>query len=284
LRLAIIVVFLIIYIITMHAKKALPPESSLLSTPSPAKRKERILLGGNNAVDQRVALVNLSRLGYKADVARNGIEALNALDDRRYDIILMDCQMRDLDGYETTMEIRRRERGGYRTWIIGVTVHTVGDREKCLTAGMDDCLSKPLRREELQAALERSAPRPAKPFDDEALRILVEEGDFEISELVDLFVASAPASISEMRLALEKSNLEHLVIIAHTLKGTCGNFGAAPLRELCAQIEEAGLSGDIHSSADLVVSAERELDRLIDALESYRDLAPGAEPASLAAP
>ena len=88
--------------------------------------------------------------------------------------------------------------------------------------------------------------QPVKPFDDKALRILVEEGDFEVSELVDLFVATAPASISEMRLALEKSNLEHLVIIAHTLKGTCANFGADPLRELCAQIEQAGVSGDSH--------------------------------------
>jgi histidine phosphotransfer protein HptB len=128
-----------------------------------------------------------------------------------------------------------------------------------------------------------STASPAQPFDDDALRILVEEGDFEVSELVDLFVASAPASISEMRLALEKSNLKHLVIIAHTLKGTCGNFGAAPLRELCAKIEQAGLSGDTDSGADLILSAERELDRLISALESYRDTALGVGSARLEA-
>jgi HPt (histidine-containing phosphotransfer) domain-containing protein len=133
--------------------------------------------------------------------------------------------------------------------------------------------ASPAKRQE--RILERSSPRPVKPFDDDALRILVEEGDFEVSELVDLFVASAPASISEMRLALEKSNLKNLVITAHTLKGTCGNFGAAPLRELCIQIEQAGLSGDTDSSADLILSAERELDRLIDALESYRDTVQG---------
>jgi histidine phosphotransfer protein HptB len=126
--------------------------------------------------------------------------------------------------------------------------------------------------------------RPVKPFDDDALRILVEEGGFEVSELVDLFVASAPASISEMRLALKESNLEHLVIIAHTLKGTCGNFGAAPLRELCAKIEQAGLSGDTDSRADLILSAGRELDRLINALESYRDTALGVVSARLEAP
>ena len=268
----------------MRAYQALQPESSLLSTASPAKRHERILLGGFNVADQRVALLNLNRLGYNADVVQDGIEALNALEEQRYDIILMDCQMPDLEGYEATKEIRRRERGGHHSWIIGVTVQTAGEREKCLTAGMDDYVSKPLRGQELQAALERTGLRPVKPFDDDALRILVEEGDFEVSELVDLFVASAPASISEMRLALEKSNLEHLVIIAHTLKGTCGNFGATPLCELCAKIEQAGLSGDTDSGADLILSAERELDRLINALESYRDTALGVESARLAAP
>jgi two-component system, sensor histidine kinase and response regulator len=268
----------------MRVNQALHPETPLLSTAPPAKRQERILLAGNNAVDQRVALLNLNRLGYNADLAQNGIEALNAFEERRYDIILMDCQMPNLDGYEATKEIRRREREGHHTWIIGVTIQIAGDRERCLTAGMDDYLSKPLRREVLRAALERSWPRPAKPFDDDALRILVEEGDFEVSELIDLFVASAPASISEMRVALEKLNLEHLVITAHTLKGTCGNFGAAPLRELCARIEQGGLSGETDNSADLIRSAERELDRLIDALECYRDAALGVEPTRLAAP
>jgi two-component system sensor histidine kinase/response regulator len=258
----------------MHPNEAPQPETSLIPAASPSKRKERILLAEDTTVDRRVALVNLNRLGYDADMAENGIEALNALEHRRYDIILMDCQMPDLDGYEVTKEIRRREQGGHRTWIIGLTAQTGGDREKCLSAGMDDYVGKPLRREELRAALERSAPRPAKPFEEDALRTLVEEGDFELSELIDLFVAGAPVSILEMRLALEKSNPEQLVIAAHTLKGTCGNFGASPLRELCAQIEQAGLSGDMHSSADLIVSAEKELDRLVEALESYRNAAP----------
>jgi two-component system sensor histidine kinase/response regulator len=258
----------------MHPREAPQPLSSLIPNASSSKRKEPILLAEGTTLDQRVALVNLHRLGYDAAVAQNGIEALNALEDRRYEIILMDCRMPDLDGYEVTKEIRRRERGGYRAWIIGMTAQGSGEREKCLSAGMDDYLSKPLHRENLRAALERSAPQPAQPFDDEVLRTLVEEGDFELSELIDLFVAGAPASIAEMRLALERSNPEHLVIAAHTLKGTCGNFGAFPLRELCAQIEQAGRNSDPHGSADLIVSAEKELARLIGALESYRNLAP----------
>jgi two-component system sensor histidine kinase/response regulator len=257
----------------MHPKEAPPAKTSANQSASPAKRKERILLAEDATVSQRVALANLNRLGYDADMAQNGIEALNALEHRRYDIILMDCQMPELDGYQVTKEIRRRERGGHQTWIIGMAAQIAQDCQKCLTAGMDDYLRKPLDREELRTALERSAPRPPEPFDDDALRTLMEEGDFELSELIGLFVAGAPASVAEMRLALEKSDPEHLATTAHTLKGTCGNFGASPLRQLCAQIEQAALSGDTHGNADLIVSAERELDRLIDALESYRKAA-----------
>ena len=97
--------------------------------------------------------------GYNADVVANGIEVLIALETKRYDIILMDCQMPDLDGYENTREIRRREQGGQRSWVIAMTANVMaGDREKCLAAGMDDYVSKPLRRAELRAALERTGP------------------------------------------------------------------------------------------------------------------------------
>jgi two-component system, sensor histidine kinase and response regulator len=267
----------------MHPSEAPPPKTSVIQSASPSKRKKRILLAEDATGNQPVALVNLIGLGYDADTAQNGIEALNALEHRRYDIILMDCQMPDLDGYELAREIRQRERGGQHTWIIGMTAPTAEDRQKCLTAGMDDYVKKPLHREELRAALERSAPRPPPPFDDIALRTLMEEGDFELSELIDLFVVGAPASVAEMRLALEKSDPEHLAITAHTLKGTCGNFGASPLRELCAQIEQEALNGDTHGSTDLIVSAEREIGRLIDALESYRNAAPGSDPTSSAA-
>jgi CheY-like chemotaxis protein len=114
----------------MYANEASQSETVLISNASPPKRPELILLAEDNAVDQRVALVNLNSLGYGADIAHNGIEVLNAVEDRRYDIVLMDCQMPDLDGYEVTKEIRQRERGRHRAWIIGMTAQTVGDREK----------------------------------------------------------------------------------------------------------------------------------------------------------
>src|ERR1700693_6098197 len=166
-------------------------EHFIRSTVLLSLRKERILLAEDNVINQQVALGNLRKLGYNADVATSGIEVLKALEGKRYDIILMDCQMPDLDGYEVTKEIRRRERSGNRTWIIAMTANVmVGDREKCVTAGMDDYISKPLCPAELRAALERGASGPVNPLDDDALRNLMEDREDESAELL----ASAPTT------------------------------------------------------------------------------------------
>ncbi|HWY77382.1 MAG TPA: response regulator, partial [Verrucomicrobiae bacterium] len=142
-----------------NAGESLPPDRLPRPRAPLSFRKERILIADDNVVNQRVALGNLRKLGYNADVVANGIEVLIALETKRYDIILMDCQMPDLDGYETTREIRRREQGSQRSWVIAMTANVMaGDREKCVVAGMDDYVSKPLHRAELRAALERSGP------------------------------------------------------------------------------------------------------------------------------
>jgi PAS domain S-box-containing protein len=235
-------------------------------------RTERILLAEDNSVNQEVALRNLRKLGYSADVVTNGFEVLHALESRCYDIILMDCHMPDLDGYEATREIRAREGQVRHTWIIAMTANVMtGDREKCLAAGMDDYISKPLDRSELHAALARRADIPVKPLSADFLSKLKADDEEQLSQLIALFVESAPVTFSAMRQAQENSNAADLVLTAHTLKGSCSNFGPSPLRDLCAQIEQFGLRGNVDEAANLIGSAEKELDRLIEALQPYRN-------------
>jgi CheY-like chemotaxis protein len=122
----------------------------------------RLLLAEDNFLNMKLTMSQLKKLGYSADLAANGREVLEAVSRREYDVILMDCQMPILDGYDATLEIRRMEKSGGRPrhWIIAMTANALeGDREKCLAAGMDDYLAKPTHQEELSRALQAGGSR-----------------------------------------------------------------------------------------------------------------------------
>jgi signal transduction histidine kinase/CheY-like chemotaxis protein/HPt (histidine-containing phosphotransfer) domain-containing protein len=249
----------------------------------------RILLVEDNAINQELALALLDRLGYRADVAGNGLEALDALVRRAYDVVLMDVQMPQMDGLEATREIRARGAALRQPRIVAMTANAMqGDRERCLAAGMDDYVSKPIQVDALVQALSRCAPAeaeapagPAPPvepprpavLDPEGLRSLRERvgGDEGfVWHLVDLYVAKAPQLIAEMRQALGAQDIEALTRAAHSLKSNSTELGAGRLSELCLQIELQGGSAAAGATARLVGMAAEELELVVTALQALR--------------
>jgi signal transduction histidine kinase/ligand-binding sensor domain-containing protein/ActR/RegA family two-component response regulator len=236
----------------------------------------RILVAEDNTVNQKVALLMLERLGYRADMAADGFEALAALRRQSYDVVLMDVQMPGMDGLEAARRIRV-EWSEHRPYIVAVTAHALlGDREACLAAGMDDYLSKPLRIEDMRAALMRmgkpSAARAATPpgpvallsFDPVPLKQLRQleqaAGRAIVGTIVESFLTETPLRIERMREAMESGDTKALHALAHSLKGSGGQLGAVRLAALCRDIEVT--ASDPKSVARLLAALASELERL----------------------
>lgn len=254
--------------------------------PTSAPSELQILLAEDNEVNQRLALLVLEKLGYRADVAGNGVQAIAALRERRYDIVLMDVEMPELDGLEASRRIHAEWRD-QRPWIIAMTANALqGDREKCLEAGMDDYLSKPIRSEELAAALARSGPAttdgerelqdtktPEDPtratgdgdvLDPAALAQLRETtGDASLmSELIDAFLQNAPGLVEEVA----GDEAEKVRRAAHTLKSNARTFGATELADLCQELEERARAGELDRTHELAQRIKEKYQRAAAAL------------------
>lgn len=245
---------------------------------APERHEYSVLLAEDNSVNRMVATHMLERAGCEVHAVNDGKEALDALNDVQYDIVLMDVQMPVMDGIEATTAIRVREEGtGRHTYIVAMTAHAMeGDRERCIAAGMDDHVPKPVRPADLEAALRRAEPhikggiqiheQNAKPQQGEApmcirwdhLRTMCGGDDDLVRDVVAEFLETVPEIVEAMESAADANDLAKLQDRAHALKGTCLTLGADPLGELCRGIEMAARSGDMTTMADRVQAARRE--------------------------
>lgn len=240
-------------------------QRSLSPVPRRADEPRRVLLVEDNSFNQTLIAHTLHTLGCEVDVVGSGREAVAAASSRAYEVVLMDCQMPEMDGLEATREIRRREPAGVHVPIIALTANALsGDREKCVAAGMDDYLSKPFSIVDLRKTVKRwlaepvpvirtanavepplarivPAPRLAATLDLSRLQLLeAEAGSNEIvRELAQIFVRDAETRLRALDEAIAQGDAEALKRLGHALRGACGNLGAERMAELAAEIERA---------------------------------------------
>jgi CheY-like chemotaxis protein/HPt (histidine-containing phosphotransfer) domain-containing protein len=260
----------------------------------------RILLADDHPTNQKLGLMMLARLGYQADLAGNGREVLSALERQHYDVVLMDIEMPEMDGVEATARIRERfdREGGPR--VIAMTANAMhGDRERFLSAGMDDYISKPIRLADLIAALEaassnrrliaeegspQSGEGTKSPALDPAaldkLREAIGGDPAALSELIDSFLAEGPKLVDGLKAAADRGDCATLRRVAHTLKSVARDFGAAALAEVAAELEGKANSGAVSGVAELVAAAEDRYRAAHEALRTARENAPHSREAA----
>jgi PAS domain S-box-containing protein len=244
---------------------------------SPAKisrEAARILLVEDNAVNQQVAVMCIRELGHRLDTASNGREAIEVLGRGNYDLVLMDCQMPEMDGYEATAEIRRR---GWKVPVIAMTAHALeGDREKCLAAGMDDYISKPVKTQSLADAIERWTRKEGagyeQSFDATAIAKLRRAevlGD-KVAEVIDAFLTETPQRLIDMQSALIDGDLRTLAELSLCLKGNCGLLGARRMETLCSRL--ADRTGEMEASHSLLARLNEEFESIRPSLEAEKSV------------
>jgi CheY-like chemotaxis protein/HPt (histidine-containing phosphotransfer) domain-containing protein len=242
------------------------------------ERRLRVLIAEDNVVNQRLAASLLERRGHKVAIASNGREAIDALDRSAFDVVLMDVQMPVMGGFEATSAIRQREAaGGRRIPIIAMTARAmIGDRERCLAAGMDEYLTKPLDSRKLCALVERMAnghgapPESGSSFAAAGLPSRVLErvgGDAQLLvEISRLFVSAAPEHLRRIRVALDEHDAESLRRAAHALKGAAANFEAAGVVEAARRLEDMGRLGELADGEPAWLAVRLETDQLVETL------------------
>jgi CheY-like chemotaxis protein len=259
----------------------------------------RILLAEDNVTNQQVALGILKKLGLRADAVGDGAEAITSLETTPYDLVLMDVQMPVMDGLEATRLIRDPRSAVLRRGIpiIAMTAHAMqGDRERCLEAGMDGYIAKPIRPAELFAGIKPFTRRlspiladPAPPTEVDCIDWQGAWGNLEgdrdlMSELAGLFLDDLPHQMEAIHRAVDQQQNHELERLARRLKTSVGNFAAKPAFEAAVRLENIGCEGDFTKAPGALKALEHEIRRLRDALEAWVTNPSGNDPVTLSLP
>lgn len=230
----------------------------------------RVLLVEDNVVNQSMAVLMLRTLGVSAELASNGVEALAAIQRNRYDVVLMDMEMPEMDGLEATRRVRALPGRHARTPIVAMTANALsGDRERCLAAGMDDYMTKPISRLRLQEVLAGAVGRGgAGELDPQAIEQLAESiGRDGVEEVLRTFINDAPRQLRELEAGITNGEAEQVARAAHTLKSTFGCVGAMALAGLCAGVEQQAAAGRPPMQPDRALG--ERLATVLEELERY---------------
>jgi CheY-like chemotaxis protein len=269
------------------------PQYSGETTIITRRRNLRVLLAEDNPVNQQLALRLLEKAGHSVRIASTGRQAIDACAEEAFDLVLMDVQMPEMSGFEATAAIRSQQTGtGTRVPIIAMTAHAMkGDRERCLAAGMDHYVTKPIDPKKLSSAIddvfgtkctfdtsrllksavkaeaaEAQANHSGSRVDAAKLLDRVEGDRALLKEIVNLFLEDTPKLLNELRSAIDESDTRKIERAAHTLKGALGNFGVARAVELARDMEKAGRSGELGDLKGPFAELEREITQIIPEL------------------
>jgi len=252
----------------------------------------KILLAEDNEINQMVASEILRRSGYKCDIASDGQAAVNAILRESYDIVFMDCQMPTVDGFEATVRIRRHEEltAAKRTSIVALTANAIkGDRERCLAAGMDHYLTKPVDPKKLIAMVHQieaqknqptpasENPTPAKPTSSPADPVNYEEllercmGNVDlVKKVLQSYQSHSLSALSQMTVALQNQDAVALNRAAHSLKGAAANLAATEIKELARRLEEGAATGNLNTAPDTLISLQSAVSRCNEFIAKFQ--------------
>jgi CheY-like chemotaxis protein/HPt (histidine-containing phosphotransfer) domain-containing protein len=229
----------------------LPPERP--ATTAAAAGPSRILVVEDNPVNQEISAGMLSALGFEHDIAESGVAALARVDQQAYGLILMDCQMPEMDGYETT---RRLNAATPALPIIAMSASALKeDRERALAAGMDDYLAKPMTLERLAEALARHVTLPSRAT---PIKTALDPAVKRRKKVIEIFLRDVPQNLSAIRNAVTQGQADRLSAEAHRLRGGCSVFGARRMTETSSELVDLGRQADLAAAPPLVARLERE--------------------------